>query len=262
MALNCQINISMKPFSATANTITNIQLVSGMLSLLGLFYFDFNTANLITTLTFFYIYGVLGIGITLHRYYTHKSFEFRFPFLKWIFTLAALLAGRASVLGWVYIHRLHHAHSDTEKDPHSPRTIGFKLFNFKHIESTSGKMNVFLVKDLMTKSQIFMHDYYLAIILTFVFVLSLFGLEVAYFVWVLPVFLVQLSQNSFNYFAHTYGYRNYETKDTSTNNFFLWPLIMGDAWHNNHHGNPAAATTHLKWWEVDPAGYIIRAIKK
>ena len=182
--------------------------------------------------------------------------------MKWICTLIAILSGRASILGWVYVHRLHHAHSDTEKDPHGPGNIGFKLFNFKHIEATAGKMNIFLVKDLMNKQHIFIHDYYLAIILAFVFVLAMFGIDVAYFVWVLPVFLVQMSQNSFNYFAHTYGYRNYETKDTSTNNVLLWPLIMGDAWHNNHHGNPASMTTQMKWWEIDPAGYLIRMIRK
>jgi stearoyl-CoA desaturase (delta-9 desaturase) len=37
---------------------------------------------------------------------------------------------------------------------------------------------------------------------------------------------------------------------------------MGDAWHNNHHGNPASMTTQFKWWEIDPAGYLIRVIRK
>ncbi len=252
----------MKPFSATANTITHVQMVTGLLSILGLFYFDFTLLHVLLAIIFFYLYGVVGIGITLHRYYTHKSFEFRFEALKWIFTLIAILAGRASVLGWVYIHRQHHAYSDTDKDPHSPKTIGFRLFNFKHIESNSGKMNVFLIKDLMNKEQIFIHDYYFAIILAWVMVVSLISVELAYFTWVLPVFMVQLSQNSFNYFAHSSGYRNYQTTDTSTNNVFLWPLIMGDAWHNNHHGNPAEMSTQLKWWEIDPAKYIIRMVEK
>jgi fatty-acid desaturase len=252
----------MKIFSATANTINNVQMITGVLSIVGLFYFDFSLAQVLTAVLFFYIYSILGIGITLHRYYTHKSFEFIHPALKWTFTLFACLAGRASPLGWVYVHRLHHAFSDSDKDPHSPKTIGFKLFNFKHIESNSGKMNVFLVKDLMTKDQLFIHDYYFAIILAWVLALSAISIEAAYFAWVLPAFIVQLSQNSFNYFAHTAGYRNYETKDSSTNNAFLWPLIMGDAWHNNHHGNPLSSTTQVHWWEIDPAQYVIRIVSK
>ena len=167
-AYSCKINIYM--FSSNAQTITKIQMITGLLSIAGLFYFDFTLSNIILLLVSFYVYSVIGVGLTLHRYYSHKSFEFRFEFIKWICTLIAILSGRASILGWVYVHRLHHAYSDTEKDPHGPGNIGFKLFNFKHIESTAGKMNVFLVKDLMNKQHIFIHDYYLAIILAFVFV--------------------------------------------------------------------------------------------
>jgi stearoyl-CoA desaturase (delta-9 desaturase) len=252
----------MKIFSATANTITNVQILTGLLTLLGFFYFQFSWSSILLIGVFFYVYGVLGIGITLHRYYTHKSFEFAHPSLKWLFTLFAILAGRGSILGWVYVHRLHHAYSDTEKDPHSPNTIGFKLFGFKHIESKSGKVNVFMIKDLMNKQQVFIQDYFFAIIVVWLSVLALINIELVYFTWIVPVFLVQLSQNTFNYVAHMYGYRNYETKDSSTNNPLMWPLVMGDAWHNNHHGNPKAETTHKEWWEVDPASTIIRFVSK
>lgn len=252
----------MKLFAATVNAISNVQLATGLLAIAGLFYFDLTLTNLLIALAFFYAYQVVGIGIGLHRYYAHKNFVFRFEFAKWLFTLLAVLAGRGSIISWVYIHRIHHANSDTEKDPHGPKNTGFRLVSFKNVESISGKMNIFVVKDLMTKDQIFIHDYYFAIILAFVVLVSLFSVELAYFVWVLPVFLVQLSQSSFNYFGHTSGYRNYETRDNSRNNFMLWPLIMGDAWHNNHHGNPASMTTQKHWWEVDPAGYIIRTVSK
>jgi stearoyl-CoA desaturase (delta-9 desaturase) len=257
-----QINIGMKIFSASANTITKVQIATGLLSFLGLYYFDFTVTNIAITIISFYVYGVLGIGVTLHRYYTHKNFEFVHPVLKWIFTLFAILAGRASVLGWVYVHRQHHAYSDTDKDPHGPSTIGFRPFGFKHIESNSGKVNVFMIKDLMNKEQIFINDYYYAIILLWLGLLALIDVSLVYFTWIVPVFLVNISQNTFNYIAHSYGYRNYETSDTSTNNFMLWPLVMGDAWHNNHHGNPGSYTTQQRWWEVDPAGIIIRIISK
>jgi stearoyl-CoA desaturase (delta-9 desaturase) len=252
----------MKIFSASADTITKVQITTGVLSIIGLFYFDFTMTSMFLILASFYVYGVFGIGITLHRYYTHKSFEFIHPAIKWLFTLFAILAGRASVLGWVYVHRLHHAYSDTDKDPHGPKTIGFKPFGFKHIESNSGKVNVFMIKDLMNKEQVFINEYYYAIIIVWLSILAIIDINLVYFTWIVPVFLVQMSQNIFNYVGHSYGYRNYETSDTSTNNALLWPLIMGDAWHNNHHGNPKSATTHEKWWEIDPAGIVIKAISK
>jgi fatty-acid desaturase len=107
------------------------------------------------------------------------------------------MSGRGSPIGWVYVHRIHHAYSDSEKDPHSPKNLGFKLFGFKHIEEHSGKMNYFLVKDLMNSIQLKINEYYFLIILIAALSLSLLNPSMLYFIWILPVFLVQLSQNSF-----------------------------------------------------------------
>jgi stearoyl-CoA desaturase (delta-9 desaturase) len=248
--------------SASANTISIVQLIAGIVSIIGLFYVDLTFVNILIAILSFYVYSILGISITLHRYYTHKSFEFAHPLLKWLFTLFAILAGRGSPLGWTYVHRLHHKFADTDNDPHSPTLLGFKLFGFKHIEDHSGEMKIFLVKDLMNEEQIFINKYYYGIILLFLLMISLIDIQLIYFVWILPVMIVQMSQNSFNYFAHMHGYRNHETKDDSTNNVFLWPLIMGDAWHNNHHKNQKSFDTKEKWWEFDPAAQLIRIIKK
>jgi hypothetical protein len=56
----------------------------------------------------FYSYSILGISMMLHRYYSHKSFKLD-NLAKWFYTVFAVLAGRGSPLGWVYIHRIHHA---------------------------------------------------------------------------------------------------------------------------------------------------------
>lgn len=249
-------------FSASANTITKVQLVTGILAVLGLFYFQFTLVNLIITVASFYLYSIIGVSLTLHRYYSHKGFEFRNNFLKWICTLVAVLSGRGSPLGWVYVHREHHAYADTDKDPHSPHILGFKLFGFRHIEDHSAKLKLFLIKDLMTKEQLFINKWYFAIIFAFLIVLGLVDYSLVYFAWILPAMLVQLSQNSFNYFCHMHGHRNFETKDTSTNNIYMWPFILGDAWHNNHHANAAKIETKVRWWEFDPVTTIIGFVKK
>jgi len=49
---------------------------------------------------------------------------------------------------------------------------------------------------------------------------------------------------------------------SSTNNW-LWAIpSWGESWHNNHHGNSAAKTTTIKWWELDPVRYVIKVIQK
>lgn len=249
-------------FSASANTITKVQIVTGFMSLIGLFYFQFTITNVLILVISFYLYSIIGISLTLHRYYAHKSFDFKYKFIKWFCTLLAILSGRGSPIGWVYVHRIHHAYSDTEKDPHSPKNLGFKLFGFNHIEEHSGKMNVFLVKDLMSPLQLNINKYYFLIILVVIIFLGLLNLNLVYFAWILPVFLIQLSQNSFNYFAHTSGHRNFDTKDNSTNNIWLWPFILGDAWHNNHHTNPAKLSTKVKLYELDPVVILVKLISK
>jgi stearoyl-CoA desaturase (delta-9 desaturase) len=249
-------------FSASATTITKVQIFTGLFAITGILYFDFDTTNVITTIVCFYLYSIIGVSLTLHRYYSHKSFEFKSAALKWVCTLVAILTGRGSPLGWVYVHRLHHAYSDQDGDPHSPHNLGFKLFGFRHIEDHSGKMKVFLVKELMTKEQLFINKWYFAIILAWLVLLGCINISLIYFAWILPVMLVQLSQNCFNYFAHMHGHRNFETKDTSTNNIWLWPFILGDAWHNNHHANAARYETKVLWWEFDPVSALIAVIKK
>ena len=59
------------------------------------------------------------------------------------------------------------------------------------------------------------------------------------------------------------GYKNYDTKDTSSNIPWLFPITQGECWHNNHHGdakNPNYGGR--RWWELDPTWWLIRVIKK
>jgi len=247
-------------FESNSNTLNKIQNFTLLLSILGIFYFDFTILNIGLTLVSFYVYSIFGLSMTMHRYYTHKSFEMH-PILHWFFTFIAILTGRGSPLGWVYIHRLHHAFSDTDKDPHGPKTMGFKLFGFKPIEAKT-KPNLFIVKELMTPAQLFINKYYLLIIILWLLILGTININLIYFSWILPVFCIQLSQNCFNHFAHKFGYRNFDTKDDSTNNIWLWPFILGDAWHNNHHANAEKSTTKINRYEFDPIVIIINLIKK
>lgn len=248
---------------STSRNINLLTLFITISAILGVIYYDTTVSNMVITIISFYVLNILGNWMMLHRYYSHKSFEFKHDLVKWSFTLLAVLAGRGSPLGWVYLHRKHHAYSDTEKDPHSPKYLGYKIFGFGHYKKQEEeKMQIFIVKDLMTTEQLFIHKWYIAIILSFVFVLALINIELLYFSWILPAFLVHLSQNNFNYFSHIVGYRNFETKDNSRNNIFLFPFILGEAWHNNHHYDAKNYSTKNRKYEFDPLSFVITAIKK
>jgi len=243
-------------FESNSDTLNKIQNFTLIMSIIGIFYFDFTALNISLAIVSFYVYSIFGLSLTLHRYYTHKSFKMN-PIFHWLFTFIAILTGRGSPLGWVYIHRLHHAFSDTDKDPHPS---GFKLYGFKTIE-TGKKTNVFLVKELMTPAHLFINKYYLLIIIAWLLILGIIDVHLIYFTWILPIFCIHLSQNCFNYFAHKSGYRNFDTKDKSTNNIWLWPFILGEAWHNNHHANAEKITTKINKYEYDPVAIVINLIK-
>jgi stearoyl-CoA desaturase (delta-9 desaturase) len=247
-------------FGSTSRNIGILTIFLFIVSIVGLFFVDYTLSNILLMLISFYVLNILGIWMTLHRYYSHKSFELN-PVLHWLFSAIALLAGRGSVLGWVYLHRLHHAYSDEEKDPHSPYNLGYKLFGFGHMKKQEGEMKIFLVKELMTPAQLFIHKWYMLLLLPVVVVVGIIDLEFLYWSWIVPAMLIQLSTSNFNYFGHTHGYRNYETKDQSRNNAWLWPIILGEAWHNNHHSDAKNYSTRHKFWEIDPLAWLIKLVE-
>jgi stearoyl-CoA desaturase (delta-9 desaturase) len=250
----------MKYLASTPQTLSVIQVASLLTMLLGFFLVGFSWSYIALSVLTFYAFSILGISLTLHRYYSHKSFKLNI-IVKWILTAFAVLAGRGSPLGWVYIHRIHHATSDTEKDPHSPHFSTFKIVGFKPVYDESKKINYFIVKELLTKTHINIDKYYMAFILAYIVLLGVINPVLVFYMWAVPTFAVSASQVAFNYFAHMYGHRNFETKDRSTNNIYLWPFILGDAWHNNHHAHAEQVSTKVRWYEFDPTAGIISIIR-
>lgn len=252
-------------FGSTSKNISMLTFLGLVIfSIYGIFNFtNFTLDNILISLASFYILNIMGIWLTYHRYFSHRSFKFRNRYFEWIFTAIGVLAGRGSPLGWAYLHRLHHRHSDTEKDPHSPLNIGFKFFGFDHMKNVENKeMQIFLVKDLITPEQLFIHKYYALMILSFMAIFSLINFELFYFLWIIPMVLVHFTISIFNYFGHKSGYRNFRTPDNSKNNFWLFPILLGDCWHNNHHANPKTETTKLRKFEIDPLSLFLVFIKK
>ena len=67
---------------------------------------------------------------------------------------------------------------------------------------------------------------------------------------------------SINSICHFHGARRFATDDHSTNVWWLSLASLGEAWHHNHHAFPRSAFHGLRWWELDPSGLVIRAMKR
>ena len=254
----------MKYLAASPLTVGIINIIVTLGTIIGFFYFDFSVLEIATSTFFYAMYSAVGLGMMYHRFWTHRSFEFKHQSVKWLLTLFGLLTGRGSIIGWVHVHREHHAFSDTERDPHITNMSLLKIF--VPMFSNHGEViNKRLIKDLLTKEHIDMNKYYVLIIATWVVALFLINPWLAYFTWFLPVFLTNIVWNSFIYYGHNthIGYQNFtETNDTSTNSWVYSILILGEGWHNNHHKHPHKKTTKEKFWEIDPLHWVIKLVSK
>ena len=217
----------------------------------------------------YFLLSIIGISIGYHRLFSHKSFETP-NFVKKIILFFGLMAGQGSPIFWIGIHRgYHHRHSDkSKKDAHSP-TDGFWhsyiLWMFKR-DSTSlwGIAPRSIIDLLKDPAMIFYHKNYIKIFLTVHIILAVLSFDIWLYFVVLPSFITlhcYCLQTSLTHYKKI-GYKNYQTKDNSINVPWIFPLALGDAWHNNHHGDGRNPNFGKRWWEIDPAFWIIKFIKK
>jgi len=252
----------MKYLAASSLSVALISILVSVCAIVGFFYFQFTVPAVATTLLFYFLYSGIGLGMMFHRYWTHRSFEFKNTFLKWLFTYMGLVIGRGSVIGWVHTHRGHHLYSDTEKDPHMVSMNHYRIF-FPVLSDNGDTVNKRLIRDLLVHDQIEINKYYVPIVMVFPIVLCLIDPWLAYFMWVLPVFFTNIIWNAFIYYGHNKpGYQTFaETRDNSVNSWLFAILIFGEGWHNNHHKYPYKHTTKELKWEIDPLSWIINLVK-
>ncbi len=63
-----------------------------------------------------------------------------------------------------------------------------------------------------------------------------------------------------NWFSHKYGYVNFRVDDTAKNLLPIDFLMLGEAYHNNHHQLGGRANFGVRWFEFDPTYPIIRLL--
>lgn len=213
----------------------------------------------------------------LHRYAAHGMFKMSRTTEKVFFVLTWIFQGSnyLSAYGYGVMHRLHHNHADTEEDPHSPsfsKTLMHMMWDTRvfYNDIMSGK---FKVEPRIARgvprwdsfdnfangavSRLMWIGIYIAIFYFFV---------TAPWQWVLlPIVCAMAPVHGaiINWFAHKYGYRNYEVEDTSTNFLPFDFLMMGESYHNNHHVRATDPNFGgNRWHEIDPTWQITKVLLK
>jgi stearoyl-CoA desaturase (delta-9 desaturase) len=224
----------------------------------------------------------IGVGMVLHRYFSHKSYE-TYTWMRYVLGAMATMACQGSILKWAADHRRHHSHTDECGDLHSPHVDG-------HCHDTDTLAGMFhshigwAFDDTTTDTAIYGKGligdpvveffgrtrwfWYAASVAIFPglygYLLGgfdgmvgsiLFGGFVRTFVLLNAVLAV-------NSIGHKWGSERYGQDNHSKNNFWLALLTFGDGFHNNHHHFPRAAMAGHRWWEIDVNGWIIHGMGK
>ncbi len=237
-------------------------------------FWTFTWQGLVAMLVLYWMTGGIGICLGYHRLLSHCSFETYRP-VRWFLAWVGGLAGEGSAIHWCANHRIHHAKSDHEGDPHSPRE-GFVWSHFawclqKLDPETRQAMHkrwvpelqrdrvlqfldqTFLLWQIVLAAALFAGGYY-------------FGdLKIATSLLVWGVFLrmtiVLHATWCINSVTHVWGYKTYDNGDDSKNLWWVALITFGEGWHNNHHAYQRAANYGHRWWELDTTYLMIQVMR-
>ena len=229
--------------------------------------FSFSWPNLAAMLVGNWIVGSIGVGLGWHRLLTHRGFKAP-KWLEYTLSIFATMSVQDPPNNWIATHRMHHAFTDTDKDPHSIKPgfwwaqIGWIIWGTAqdHDAATLQRYIPDLLKDKW--HTVISRYFYVPIIVSALILFAIGGWTMV--VWgVFARVVVGWHTTWFvNSLAHIYGPRPYDTGDNSTNNWFVAILTFGEGWHNNHHMSPTSARHGIEWYQFDMNWIAICVLEK
>ncbi len=209
-----------------------------------------------------------------HRYASHKMFTMNkfwerfFHFLTYAVQGPSYLVPRA----YAIMHRMHHAFSDTEQDPHSPNFFKDIFSMMMH----TAKIFDGLVTNKLKVASNFLGNYptwnwldkfgnswfsRLSWAAGYVVFYAFFATQWWMYL-LLPIhFLMGPVHGALvNWCGHKYGYSNFDNGDHSKNSLPFDLLLLGELFQNNHHKHPNSPNFAVKSWEFDPIYPVLKVM--
>ncbi|WP_343672392.1 acyl-CoA desaturase [Chitinophaga sp.] len=209
-----------------------------------------------------------------HRYAAHGAFMMSKGWERFFFILTYITQGSSYMSPKAYgiMHRLHHAHTDTPLDPHSPSNSSNIFSMMWHTRTVYQNIlhRKIAIEERYSKNlpswdsfDRFANGGFSRLLWVALYIL--FFVAFATSPWQYLLLPIVISMGAFhgaivNWFAHKYGYINFKLKNTSMNLLFVDVLMLGESYHNNHHKHPAAVNFGRRWYEIDPVYYVIRLL--
>lgn len=220
--------------------------------------------NIQSLLTFFSVTWILGASITMfvHRAWSHRAWIPN-KAVNFIGMLLFTLSLTGTTIGWVSVHREHHRHSDTDKDPHSPY---FKSRWYVQFLNYYSKIHVQYITDLLRDPMHlwFAKNYWY---INFAFMLGLYFIDPSWLLlWIACAGNHVLKMHTINSLTHNAPRWVLPTTQGfgASNSLLLMVLhgFQGEALHKNHHDDPRNWNFRRHWYEIDLPGQIILLLSK
>lgn len=210
---------------------------------------------------------IASVTIYLHRHSAHRALDLH-PIPAHFFRFWLWMTSGQHTKEWTSIHRKHHAKCETEEDPHSPVTKGLNTVLWQGADlyrleaknpETLSKYGQGTPEDWMER-KIYTPLTFWGIVLMFIIDFVLFGFP-GITIWAVQMAWIPFfAAGVINGIGHYWGYRNFDSPDTSTNISPWGILIGGEELHNNHHTFATSAKFSTKWYEFDLGWNYIRIL--
>ena len=228
-------------------------------------------------LVFFVAHWQLSVfcqSFFLHRYGAHKQFTMSKGWERFFHLLTYVSQGSSflSPRGYAILHRMHHAYSDTDKDPHSPHFSPNALtmmlrtkhsyddFAYDRVAPEprfDGNCPSWPFIDKLGQSWP-MRITWMAGYAAFYFAFA----PTPWLYLLVPVHWVMGPVHGaiVNWCGHKYGYQNFDNGDLSRNTLPFDFLTAGELFQNNHHKFAMSPSFAARRFEVDPTYAVIRVL--
>jgi stearoyl-CoA desaturase (delta-9 desaturase) len=184
---------------------------------------------------------------------------------KVFFVFAYITQGSSymSPKAYAIMHRMHHAYTDTEKDPHSPsydKNLFAMMWRARNIYNSIYKgrypVEARFAKNMPEWKWFDVWGNFWFSRLLWIGIYTFLYIAFAPSLWFLLLLPIHITMGPvhgtiINWFAHKYGHTNYNTDNTSKNLFKIDWLMMGEGYHNNHHIYPSRSNFASKKGEFD-----------
>ena len=208
--------------------LTITQLISPFIAMWALIQYATFLWILVSLLMFF-LMRVIGGSITYHRIHNHRTHTMH-PIMEFICTALGFYGSLASPLEFCVSHDNHHAHHDTDKDPHPYHLKGWKilfpiLWNYD-IGRANFRTIVRLTRNKITN---FFHEKYWVLLLL-PFLLLLVSIPTYLFVYFVPLTL--------SIWSTGIASLNHDMNGPKDMGFWYGIISGGEHMHKQHHERP------------------------